>query len=432
MGENELLLRHTETWASAKNRPLDRDLLETAIRLWTGHGGHAAQEWPAGSAESLLLQQWPTQAHLTDAEVGALVESLETFWRFLRATGRMRSGSAEPRALTKEARRAAPKMIAAAAGPEQHRPMTVEEALVEWPGDVAEWEDEEEFEFEDEFEDEFAEDYFDDFTRETWALLPDDHDGWASDPPVEVSAWEARKSPLVQECLRFARWIGDGKRITGGVLRPAQVREASAEFDLGDWEREFLARSPHAVPGILDSPAFGDRASDGRLGGIDHLVTTRALQTLWFACTYAGLIEVESTVVRATPDADPQHERSPDDWARLGHVSAVLGVVTRHFLEPLDPVLRVLLPFLREGVDRVEVSEVQDWWWEHDKNPWTYQGLGISQARTASDHQVERLLWAVGDTGIWRRERQTLHRTALGMDVAMDFVNDLSGLLATG
>lgn len=105
------------------------------------------------------------------------------------------------------------------------------------------------------------------------------------------------------------------------------------------------------------------------------------------------------------------------------------AVTTRHFLEPLDPVLRVLLPFLTEDVDRVGISEVKDWWWQHDANPWTNQGLGATQARTASDRQAERLLWALGDTGIWRQDGATLHRTALGVDVALALIDDLSWLL---
>ncbi|MCK0112366.1 hypothetical protein MWU75_09480 [Ornithinimicrobium sp. F0845] len=349
------------------------------------------------------------------------METLDTFWRFLRATGRMRSGSAEPKVLAKEARRAAPTMIDTTLDSAGRQSMTVEEALEEWSGDPDDWDDDEEFD----------DGFLDDFTHdETWALEPGPHDEWVQDPPGEDSARDAEQSPYVQQCLRFARWIGDGKHVAEGILSPAHVREAFLEFDLERWEAEFLARSPLRVPGLFESPGPGDRAPDGQLGDLDVLVPTRSLQSLWRSCASAHLIEVGPTRVHATPAADPQCERSPDDWAQLGHRLVASAIVTRHFLEPLDPVMRVLLPFLTESVDRVEVSEVQDWWWEHDANPWVDLGVGSSPARTASDRQVERLLWAADDTGVWRREGRTLHRTALGVDVAMHFMDDLSRLLA--
>ena len=424
MGEHELLLRHTEAWASAKNRTLDRDLLATAIRLWTEQEEHLALEWPEGSAEMLLLHRWPAHEPVQEADVGPLVESLETFWRFLRATGRMRSGSADPKVLVKEARRAAPKIPVACADP-QHRLMAVLEGLTARGAD-----DDEDEEFEDEDE-EFERDSFDVDYRydEAWALLPGNLEGWADDPPVELSAAETKRSPFIQTCLRFAQWVGAGKRVTSGVLRPAQIREASVDFDLAAWEREFLHRSPWREPGLGDSPVLRGRALDGILGDLDSVVTTRALQSLWYACESAGLIKIGSTTVCASPAAGSQDEWSADDWAQVGHAAIASAVVTRHFQEPLDPVLRVLLPFLRDGVDHVAVADVRDWWWEHDANQWRSLGLGLTQARRLSDRQVDRLLWAVDDTGIWRREGQRLHRTALGMDVAMRFLNELPDLL---
>lgn len=374
-------------------------------------------EWPEGSAETLLLHRWPANGPIQEPDVGPLVESLETFWRFLRATGRMRSGSADPKTLVKEARRAAPKIPVVCADPER-RLMTALEGLTARGGD-------------DDWDEEFEDDFFDQDYRydEAWALLPSNLDGWADDPPVEVSAAETKQSVFIQACLRFAHWVGDGKRVTDGFLRPAQIREASVAFDLAAWEREFLHRSPWRESGLGDSPVLLGRVLDGALGGLDSVVTTRALQSLWFACESAGLIEIGSTTVCATPAVESQEEWSADDWAQVGHTAIASAVVTRHFQEPLDPVLRVLLPFLRDGVDHVEVEDVRDWWWEHDANRWHSLGLGLTQARMLSDRQVDRLLWALDDTGIWRREGRRLHRTALGMDVAMQFLNELPDLL---
>lgn len=429
MDENELLLRHTATWASAKGRTLDHDLLATALALWTGREGHFAQLWPIGSAETLLLQHWPSHEPIRGQDVEVLVATLETFWRFLRGTGRLRSDSAEPKALAKEARRAAPKMVMVSDDPRPSGPVTIEEALTEWGEALVE-----DAEFDRELQEEIDEQDLYEQSRhdETWALLPDSHDGWAADPPLEASAREARQSPFIQECLRFARWVGDGRRITNGVLRPEQVREAQVEFKLGAWEREFLARSPLAHTAAPFSSSRHGHVPAGLLGELDHLVTTRALQSLWNACAATDLIQVGSTTARATSAADRAHTRSPDDWAELGQEALITAVMTRHFFEPLEPVLRVLFPFLREGVDRVEMSDVRDWWWVHEVNPWAGLGLGILQAHRSSDRQADRLLWAMDDTGLWQRDGETLHRTALGMDVAMRLMSDPSAFLDVG
>lgn len=414
MGENELLLRHAENWAAAKERPLDRHLLEAVLEAWARHEAQSVQRWPTGSAESLLLHHLPAERPLEDSEAGALVQSLETFWRFLRSTGRMRSGSADPRDLVKEAQRVAPAM--ATVPPECARTTTVEEALTEWSAHVRDedWDDEE-------FDDE-GEDYLDQLKdelkhEETWALLPCVED-WAQDLSLESSAAEARRAPFVLECLRFAQWVGEGRGVTGGVLCPAQIQEASRRFGLVDWEREFLAHSPLREPGGELSPALRHLQPDAELGSLDHLVAHRALRSLWYACEAGGLIAIHSTTVCATPAADAHYLRSDDDWVDLALTAAVAAVQERLFLEPVDPLLRVIFPFLAAEGDRVELPDVQGWWWEHDASPWASLELTPAQARLASDRQVERQLWALEDTGLWRRDGQTLHRTALGMDMA--------------
>ncbi|HEX2704601.1 MAG TPA: hypothetical protein VHM65_02490, partial [Candidatus Lustribacter sp.] len=117
MDEYELLIRHTEAWAAAKKRPLDTDLLSSLLHLRDVHDRHPGTSWPAGSAEHLLTVRWPGHGPLGAADAEAIVATLDTFWRFLRGTGRMASGSVEPRDLLREARRAIPAMRARAEDP---------------------------------------------------------------------------------------------------------------------------------------------------------------------------------------------------------------------------------------------------------------------------------------------------------------------------
>ena len=120
MNDHELLLRHAERWASEKKRPLDTDLLVTALDLRATHDGLAANNWRAGSVRHLMLTRWPAHGPAGVPDVASLVDSLDTFWRFLRSTGRMAGASAEPKALLTEAKAAAKRMPEACADPSRH------------------------------------------------------------------------------------------------------------------------------------------------------------------------------------------------------------------------------------------------------------------------------------------------------------------------
>lgn len=165
-----MLLRQAETWASGKGRPLDQDLLEPALEVWARHTEHDVRRWPTGSAGRFVEST-------DEPHVRLLVESLESFWRFLRSTGRMRSGSAEPAALTKEAWRAVRKVESPPPSPASSQ--TIEQLLQEWPGDL--WDDEfedEELDDEDLFDEDYQ-DYLRDLAREDLSdPLSDDWDEW--------------------------------------------------------------------------------------------------------------------------------------------------------------------------------------------------------------------------------------------------------------
>lgn len=260
MDEHELLLRHAASWAQDKKRPLDRDLLETAIGLRDFHDVTAAQEWPAGSVEHLMLVRWPSHGPAEVPDVAALIDTLDTYWRFLRSTGRMRSGSADPKALVKEARRAGEGMRESCADPDRHSPT---KALLRFSAEsgtpLDEVESPEElnallqqvmdrfnalpFEERDrwlpgpgapgnvptqrasdmlrqalgdggpghglsDFAEQFAESFDgleeDYFNVVTWDLLPD-FDSLVDPPDPAAVAAEVRASPFVQQCLTLAQ-----------------------------------------------------------------------------------------------------------------------------------------------------------------------------------------------------------------------------------
>ena len=120
MSDHELLLRHAESWASTKRRPFDRQLVETVLDLRQHHDAASPTQWPPGSVERVLLTLWPAYGPADPPEAETLAAVLDTFFRFLRATGRLASGSAQPAQLAKEARRAARNMADAIADPSHH------------------------------------------------------------------------------------------------------------------------------------------------------------------------------------------------------------------------------------------------------------------------------------------------------------------------
>lgn len=237
-------------------------------------------------------------------------------------------------------------------------------------------------------------------------------------------------SPFIQQCLALARWVGDGTPVTAtGVLRLAPAREAYLE--LGLWDRELRSREHRQYSAALKSelsPGESDALRDAALAALRSAADAPPLDRLWRACQMTRLIEVGRTKATATAGADPRHTRTDEEWLPLG-VSAITSVVLDIEWPAIDPLLRVLLPFLRREVDRVTEDEVRQWWWTHPAN--YLAGLPPEdepRVRPISDQQVRGLLWQLEDTDVWRREGETLHRTALGTEVAAT----LMGLMEEG
>lgn len=416
------LLQHAQDWANARKRPFDRALVALALRARPSDVDQMGQCWRTGSAEHLMRHVERSQAVDVTA-VSAMVDGLDTFWRFLRATGRMRSGSAEPKELTREARRAARRMTLSAPTAEASltavdEPLTAEllrgtldglrrrtqegdatdiaRHLEHWGPehfsdddvhhDDDDWGDEDGWGDEDDWEDDLARQ--DDLMEQTWELLPGREFDWMEDHLLAVPTQDVQESRLIRDCLRLARWVGSGRRVTSdGRLGPADLQEAH---------------------GALQPQGSGE---------------PEGLHALWEACVAADLITVESTVARATPSAQPDPPAGTE-WAELAQTAIIAALLVRLRELPFEPLLRVLFPFLREGVDRVEVTEVRDWWWSHRANIWSALGTQAPAVRQLSDREVDRVLTHAEDTGIWRREGTVLHQTPLGRCVAAQLMLD--------
>lgn len=348
-GTHELLLRHARLWAEKKKRRVDGDLLRTILDIRFELEDRAATSWPAGSAEDLLLRLWPSRVvgELPDPDV--LHDSLDTYWRFLRATGRLASGSAEPATLLKEARRAIPRMAEAAANPanwsqgrvledfgrsigvELGASATLEELQVKLDLIAGEWnalprherdrrsprfdvglDDRDasdrnsgELDFDDpDFHDlgEHGIDWYSDGWPEEdeWIGLDEfGAGGYETDLPADRAAVieDARASRYLRQCQRLVDWVGTGREVTAiGVLRPPVAREAYTHLDLFAWDR---ARESDIAD--LDGEALALLARTYR-DSWRSASECLALQRLWVPAVAAGCIEVGATkAVRGRP-----------------------------------------------------------------------------------------------------------------------------------
>lgn len=350
MSEHELLLRHASNWARQRQRVCDTDLLEAALELRLQHDALAPNLWPSGSVEDLMLHRWPSHGHGTP-DAGALADSLDTFVRFLRVTGRMASGSGDPRALAREAHRAAPKMAAACADARNFGPS---KSLLNFGREAG-------FAVDDASSIEELEATLKQVT-DAWNSLPEAErrarmplpgdDAYAEDgddddleldgflergDPVRAAA-QARQAPFVQACLRLADWVGTRRQVTDtGVLRLAEAKSAYEQLELWRWQRE--------VDSIVDGGATeSDRSFRWR-----RAADATALERLWFAAEGGGLVDVRPTVARSTGDRPVDD----DEWTALS-VSLTLSlwlIVEGSYDRSPVPVLAVIGGVRADGLD---------------------------------------------------------------------------------
>lgn len=449
MNDHELLIRHTVKWAGQKGRPVDEDVLTEVLDLRARHDDLPIGTWPPGSAKRLLMVTWPAHGAPPPPRE-ALRDTLDTFWRFLRATGRMSVSSASPAELLKEAKRHLPRMATANGEPAPHSPT---QALMDFGRSIG-------VNLDDAPDLEAAQERMATIT-EAWNALPDeerrrlmpdpsptaggralftpsmagmlgqDEHGtvpWPERGPVDeddvpgvepgdlrVSARLARESGFVQDCLRLAEWVGTGKQVTSaGLLRPAVAREAYQHLDLWPWERERQAikyRSDDRVPMPRDAEedaAMAEQALHSWRSAGDCL----ALDRLWYPCVSAGLIDVGST--RAT---QAQVDLEDDEaWRKLTMVllTALCMRLGTYALEPLAGIL-LIAHVAQEPASREAVSA---WWDSRFPENWRELGLASRWRR-----RLDGAWFQLRECGLWRSTGENYELTDLGRDFLIVYAN---------
>ena len=461
MDEHELLLRHAERWASERNRVLDVELLDEVLRLRSVHDGLAANRWPPRSVTHLMLTRWPAHGPLDPPDVPTLLATLETFWRFLRNTGRMAGGSADPGDLAREAKSASRRMAAACADPAN---FGQSKQLFSFGREIG-------ITLDDVADSNEANQRMEKIV-EAWNALPaeerlrrtpssgnagsrmgraiteaadqlhhhgelpagwqlpepprlddpsDDERMFPSDPAV--SAPQLRASGFVQQVLALIDWVGDGRAVTGtDVLRPTVAKQAYADLGLWQWERDWLLAGGMDLP---DDSRLDEVLAQTGLSGWRTAADCLALDRLWLPAVASGLIRIHGS--RASAD----RSRVPDTdvgWAHLGQM-LLLALASRSRPEgAFDPLLGILFSLCGDAGEPHTEAELAEWWCASPANALASGLPNRELARQLSDRDLHRCLVMFGDCGAWRSDGK-LTGTEVGWDLALTLIAALdSGL----
>ncbi len=431
----DLLIGHAEAWAAKTKRPLDADLLGTALSIRDTQDRIPGTAWPAGSADYLMTTRWPGHGPLGVPDVEELVATLDTFWRFLRATGRMASGSADPRDLTREARRAIPEMRERCADPGAFGAAKSMQAYGEEIGIT----------LEDASSVEEVQQRLQQIMDSWNALSTEERRERAPGPPGagsvasrELSAFanavlsgpgpygappglrvvddeeddealpmqdhgvvaaQLRATGFVQMVLRLVEWVGpQGRAATKtGVLRPADAREAIAALDLDGWMRSVWGEEP---------PVW---RSAGDHSGLDRL---------FLSAVSADLLEVRGTKVvvgRPWPE-DPRQQV-------MAGMLLLAGVRRRaEWDRVFDSLLGLMLGMIFG--DLTTWKRARQWWRSAPTNVWSVERISreeggadlVDLSGRMSDEHFDRMVAYWSDTGLWREQRGKIRATELGID----------------
>lgn len=458
MDDNELLLRHAVKWAEGRGRVLEADLLGVALDLRAMHDGLAANRWPARSVEHLMLVRWPSHGPKDAPDVPALVSTLDSFWRFLRGTGRMAGGSADPANLLKEARAAARKMPAACAdranwsqskqligfGEElgislddaadvdevNERMQQIMDAWNTLPEDVRRSRmpsvGNAGSRMGQALTDAMATHQQTGGLAEDWRLpapprldAEDDEDG---EEPVfpnapEVSAPQVRSCGFVQKVLELAEWVGSGRETTEiGVLRPAVAREAYDALDLWTWEREWARANGSMIPDTPEGEALMARTYQVWRSAADCL----PLDRLWRSAVAAGLITIAGKRATRNADALPHTDH---EWVVVGHELLIVLIEEAQHRLAFDPLLGALFSISARFGEPKTAAELRESWWNSPRNDIADALHGDPIGRELSDRTLDRCLAMFGDCGLWIVRHDQLVGTAFGWDFALLMIN---------
>lgn len=398
-------------WAEQNGSGLDPGWLADLLQIYSFRID-APDSWQRGSVTELITRFLPAYGRGAAPERQTLQSTLGTYWRFLKATGRLAPGSAQPSRLGTELTQATPK-------------------LHERWNDRRFWAQSRVLE---DFGESFGIDFSSAHTEEElqgridvvnqawnslpqeerWRLMPerhpdaaqppyagtygelldedeegdDDYDDFLTDEDIEAmrpdeqqAVRDVEAAAFTKKCLALADWVGDGRAVTAkGVLRPAVAREAVTELGISTRDgREYAWRSA------------GDYYP---------------LDRLWRACLHGQLIEVRGSKAFRLP---PEPGMDAVDYGLARAIPIFLDEI-EFGARPLFGLLVTLLQPPRG--ERVPLDNVRDWY---------VRRVADTEGRevTARDADLDRAvldycLESWDDVGLFTRDEDSIAITDFG------------------
>lgn len=454
MSETEELLTEAAAWAAKKKRPFDAEVASDIVEMRTVYDALEPGTWPEGSAESLVLVRWPAHGPLDLPAPEVLEGTLDTFWRFLRGTGRMRASSAAPGDLTRELRRALPSMADACADRRNWAQGRVFQEFGQRIGvDLRNCSSQAELEA---AMGRVMQAWNELPQEQRVALMPDPSprsvegirltdlvngrapapwdEGPADDPwndgsdefgdepirppDLHIAAREVSSAPFTRTCLLLAEWVGTRREITdSGVLRPALAREAYEHLGLLDDDLERL-------DGIAPRDELRAELTSWRTAK-----DCPSLHRVWLAAQGAGLVTAGATTARRTSGLPSSDEA----WCDLG-LDLFMSVLHTDGELCLSLLIPLLTAPLLEDDGRIDGRGVIDAWIDEGVDEIAADVDDPDILDDMDDHfrgVATRALELFDTLGLWTRGRRYLTLTEFGRLVGIALVDLLEQAEAT-
>lgn len=275
------VLSDFQSWATKRGRTVDCELLAVLLSARSESLGRSPTVWAKGDVRQAMATM--VTAHpLTVLYAPALAETLDSYLRFLRNTGRLARGSADLAALHKEARREVRSFTA------------MLEAFKALAVDAGEG---------DELDDELV--CLEDPVYERRCLLRelgirrrDLQDRWWEPlPPIDRAAAAGMRTRYLERLARMAEAVAPSIELEAAFLpRPADAWRIASELDLWDEIR-------------TENAAFGQGLTP------EMVLRSGAFLGWWIAAYGNGVIRIEEGVAR--PGSQPATARAASERRQL-------------------------------------------------------------------------------------------------------------------
>lgn len=365
------LLDGAAAWASARKRPLDATLLGQALDLRVAVDQFADTWWPAWTVRRLMVECYPGHGPVEPPDPDVLTATLDSYWRFLRSTGRMSAASAPPAELVAQAkscRRAMARACVEADNVLRRQALAEQRARMAQPMPAAR---------------------------------------------AAECAPQVRSSGLWRHLTALVDWLGEGRPVDqDNQLLLADAQDLYRALDLGRWMHHYLELANHE-PG----EAFGqvDRSLPWNPQWRQPADCV-AVGRLWWVAVRTGIVECSDGLARAVRPMLATDE----EWVAFGDGAVAAMAEWADWDGLVDPLLAALSLLTGPRAQPRSLAELVEHWVVLD----AADASQLPDAERREELLLRALdmtaaLAAFADAGLWTRDGEVLTGTAFGWEASV-------------